>query len=84
MLIDSSILAFFSAATVVVHGLGIAHAAHAVMNVRSSRGAIAWSPHSAGASGKKIIFSARRTKKLKNPSTLISKISNVLKAGKSN
>ncbi|MBD2251840.1 cardiolipin synthase [Nostoc parmelioides] len=43
MLIDSSILAFFSAATVVVHGLGIAHAAHAVMNVRSSRGAIAWS-----------------------------------------
>ncbi|BCL34991.1 cardiolipin synthase [Nostoc sp. MS1] len=43
MLVDSSILAFFSAATVVVHGLGIAHAAHAVMNVRSSRGAIAWS-----------------------------------------
>lgn len=43
MLVDGSILAFFSAATVVVHGLGIAHAAHAVMNVRSSRGAIAWS-----------------------------------------
>ncbi|MBD2592964.1 cardiolipin synthase [Nostoc spongiaeforme FACHB-130] len=43
MLVDISILTFFSAATVVVHALGIAHAAHAVMTVRSSRGAIAWS-----------------------------------------
>jgi cardiolipin synthase len=42
MLVDSSVLALFSAATVVVHGLGIVHAAHAVMNVRSSQGAIAW------------------------------------------
>ena len=29
--------------TIVVHLLGIANAAHAVMNVRSSRGAVAWS-----------------------------------------
>jgi cardiolipin synthase len=43
MLVDISIITFFSAATVVVHALGIAHAAHAVMTVRSSRGAIAWS-----------------------------------------
>ncbi|MDZ7957222.1 MAG: cardiolipin synthase [Aulosira sp. DedQUE10] len=42
MLIDSSVITLFSAATVVVHALGIAHAAHAVMNVRSSQGAIAW------------------------------------------
>ncbi|AFZ23857.1 phosphatidylserine/phosphatidylglycerophosphate/cardiolipin synthase [Cylindrospermum stagnale PCC 7417] len=42
MLVDGGILAFFSAAAVVVHILGIAHAAHAVMNVRSSQGAIAW------------------------------------------
>ena len=43
MLIDSGVLALLSAATVVVvHGLGILHAAHAVMNVRSSQGAIAW------------------------------------------
>lgn len=43
MLVDSGILAIFSAATVVVHTLGILNAAHAVMNVRSSQGAIAWS-----------------------------------------
>lgn len=43
MLVDAGILAIFSTATVVVHALGIAHAAHAVMNVRSSTGAIAWS-----------------------------------------
>ena len=42
MLVDAGVLAFFSAATVVVHALGIVHAAHAVMNVRSSQGAIAW------------------------------------------
>lgn len=42
MLIDTGAITFFSAATVVVHALGIAHAAHAVMNVRSSQGAIAW------------------------------------------
>jgi len=42
MLVDSGILALFSAATVVVHALGIVHAAHAVMNVRSSQGTIAW------------------------------------------
>ncbi|MBH8561338.1 cardiolipin synthase [Nostoc sp. CENA67] len=43
MLVDSGILAIFSTATVIVHALGIVHAAHAVMNVRSSQGAIAWS-----------------------------------------
>ncbi|QKQ73872.1 NUDIX domain-containing protein [Nostoc sp. TCL240-02] len=37
-------------------------------------------PHSAGISGEKIIFSARRTKKLENPSSFVSKIGNVLKA----
>ena len=42
MLVDSSVIAIFSAATVVVHALGIVHAAHAVMNVRSSQGTIAW------------------------------------------
>jgi cardiolipin synthase len=42
MLVDGGVLAIFSAATVVVHALGIIHAAHAVMNVRSSQGAIAW------------------------------------------
>ena len=42
MLVDGGVLAIFSAATVVVHALGIVHAAHAVMNVRSSQGAIAW------------------------------------------
>ena len=42
MLIDGGVLAIYSAATVVVHALGIVHAAHAVMKVRSSQGAIAW------------------------------------------
>ncbi|HEY9609592.1 cardiolipin synthase [Allocoleopsis sp.] len=42
MLVDGGIVAIFSAATVVVHALGIVHAAHAVMKVRSSQGAIAW------------------------------------------
>ncbi|MBD2341355.1 cardiolipin synthase [Calothrix sp. FACHB-156] len=42
MIIDTGAITLFSAATVVVHALGIAHAAHAVMNVRSSQGAIAW------------------------------------------
>jgi cardiolipin synthase A/B len=42
MLIDNSAITIYSAATVVVHALGIAHAAHAVMIVRSSQGAIAW------------------------------------------
>ncbi len=36
------LLLLFSAATTIVHFLGIICAAHAVMNVRSSRGAIAW------------------------------------------
>ncbi|BAY22265.1 cardiolipin synthase [Calothrix sp. NIES-2100] len=42
MLIDSSAITIYSAATVFVHALGVAHAAHAVMTVRSSQGAIAW------------------------------------------
>ncbi|BAY07614.1 cardiolipin synthase [Calothrix sp. NIES-2098] len=43
MLVDSGVaLTIYSTATVVVHALGIVHAAHAVMNVRSSQGAIAW------------------------------------------
>ncbi|BAY61033.1 cardiolipin synthase [Calothrix brevissima NIES-22] len=42
MLIDSSAITIYSAATVIAHALGIAHAAHAVMTVRSSQGAIAW------------------------------------------
>ena len=42
MLVDGGILAIFSGATVVFDALGIAHAAHAVMNVRSSQGTIAW------------------------------------------
>ncbi|MEH2040837.1 cardiolipin synthase [Nostoc sp.] len=43
MLVDGGVLAIFSTATVVVHCVGVIHAAHAVMNVRSSQGAIAWS-----------------------------------------
>ena len=35
-------LSIYSVISLVVHILGIANAAHAVMNVRSSRGAIAW------------------------------------------
>ncbi|MGB3766294.1 MAG: cardiolipin synthase [Phormidesmis sp.] len=37
-----SLLSLYSAASLVVHGIGILSAAHAVMKVRSSRGAIAW------------------------------------------
>jgi cardiolipin synthase len=42
MFVDSGAITIYSAVTVVVHALGIAHAAHAVMIVRSSQGAIAW------------------------------------------
>jgi cardiolipin synthase A/B len=42
MLVPVNIVAISSAVTLVVHLLGIANAAHAVMTVRSSRGAIAW------------------------------------------
>ncbi|MBP5973239.1 cardiolipin synthase [Brasilonema sp. CT11] len=43
MLVDSRVLALVSGIiVVVVHALGILHAAHAVMTVRSSSGAIAW------------------------------------------
>lgn len=42
MFVDSGAITIYSAATVIVHALGIAHAAHAVMIVRSSQGAIAW------------------------------------------
>ncbi|MDJ0903606.1 MAG: cardiolipin synthase [Xenococcus sp. MO_188.B8] len=37
-----NLLSIFSVATVIVHGVGILTAAHAVMVVQSSRGAIAW------------------------------------------
>lgn len=37
-----NVISIFSVATVIVHGIGILTAAHAVMMVRSSRGAIAW------------------------------------------
>jgi cardiolipin synthase len=42
MLVDSGILAIFSTFALCVHLLGILNAAHAVMTVRSSQGAIAW------------------------------------------
>ncbi|HEY9623189.1 MAG TPA: cardiolipin synthase [Crinalium sp.] len=42
MLIDGGIVAFLSAVAFCVHALGIFNAAHAVLNVRSSQGAIAW------------------------------------------
>ena len=42
MLVEINLVSIFSVATVIVHGLGIITAAHAVMVVRSSRGAIAW------------------------------------------
>ncbi len=42
MLTAINFLSIFSLASIVVHCLGIAHAAHAVMKVRSSRDAIAW------------------------------------------
>ena len=38
-----SLLSLYSAASIVVHGIGALSAAHAVMKVHSSRGAIAWS-----------------------------------------
>lgn len=43
MLVESKFVFLISLLTVAVHALGIIYAAHAVMNVRSSRGAIAWS-----------------------------------------
>ena len=43
MLSATTLFSIYSAASVVVHGLGLLNAAHAVMKVRSSRGAIAWS-----------------------------------------
>ena len=42
MLLGVNLVSIFSVATVIVHGVGILTAAHAVMVVRSSRGAIAW------------------------------------------
>jgi cardiolipin synthase len=42
MLTAINFLSIFSIVSLVVHGLGIVNAAHAVMNVQSSRGAIAW------------------------------------------
>lgn len=42
MLAGIDLVSIFSVATVIVHCLGIITAAHAVMVVRSSRGAIAW------------------------------------------
>ena len=43
MLLGINLVSIYSVATIIVHGIGIASAAHAVMVVRSSRGAIAWS-----------------------------------------
>lgn len=43
MLTGIDIVSIFGIATIIVHCLGIVSAAHAVMVVRSSRGAIAWS-----------------------------------------
>ncbi|GAB4542557.1 MAG: cardiolipin synthase [Pleurocapsa sp.] len=42
MLLRINLVSIFSVATVIIHSLGIITAAHAVMVVRSSRGAIAW------------------------------------------
>jgi cardiolipin synthase len=42
MLLGINLVSIFSVVTVIVHSLGIITAAHAVMVVRSSRGAIAW------------------------------------------
>lgn len=42
MLLGINLVSIYSIATIIVHGLGIMSAAHAVMVVRSSRGAIAW------------------------------------------
>ncbi|UBF23791.1 cardiolipin synthase [Kovacikia minuta CCNUW1] len=43
MAIDINFLKLYSTTALLVHLLGILNAAHAVMNVRSSQGAIAWS-----------------------------------------
>ena len=42
MLAAINFLSIYSVASILVHCLGISNAAHAVMKVRSSRGAIAW------------------------------------------
>lgn len=42
MLLKINLVSLYSLATLIVHGLGVVTAAHAVMVVRSSRGAIAW------------------------------------------
>lgn len=42
MLSGINLVSTFSIATIIVHGIGVFTAAHAVMVVRSSRGAIAW------------------------------------------
>ena len=42
MLLGINLVSIYSVATVIVHSVGIITAAHAVMVVRSSRGAIAW------------------------------------------
>ncbi len=42
MVIETSLVTLWGAIAVLVHGLGILNAAHAVMTVRSSRGAVAW------------------------------------------
>ena len=43
MLLGIDLVSIYSIATIIIHALGILTAAHAVMVVRSSRGAIAWS-----------------------------------------
>ena len=43
MLFKIDLISIFSIATIIAHGFGIISAAHAVMVVRSARGAIAWS-----------------------------------------
>lgn len=42
-MLSGGVIRFFSFLAVVVHLLGVMNAAHAVMTVRSSRGAVAWS-----------------------------------------
>ncbi len=42
MLLGINLVSTFSIATIIVHAIGVLTAAHAVMVVRSSRGAIAW------------------------------------------
>lgn len=43
MLTPGNLVQLFSVLTILVYGLGVMNAAHAVMHVRSSRGAVAWS-----------------------------------------